>query len=382
MRDHDQDRASQDVMDSPEVDEVRPVRPAAAVVPGPEPHTRAEWITKFSVIPGALMIVPLFMGALMNTFFPQALELGSFTTALFKNGTGALLGLFFFCMGAQLDVRTTGPTLQKGLAILIGKVGVGVAIGLGVAFLLPSGVLLGLTPLAIIAAMTNSNSTLFVALLKQFGNTTDRGSVSVIAVNDGPFITMLALGAAGLASFPIADLIGAILPIFLGFILGNLSQVARKFLSQGELLLIPFLGFVVGRSIDFKTFGQAGIQGVILGLATIFLSGIAAMVCLWLWHVIRRHPRPVRNLVAGMAEGTTAGNAIATPAALALLDPTYKAIESIATAQVAAATVTTALVVPFIVGWVARWQHRRGVSPAAEEEFYESRGQSARPATA
>lgn len=339
---------------------------------------RKGWITRFGVIPGALMIVPLFLGAIINTFFPQALELGSFTTALFKDGVGALLGLFFFCMGAQLDLRSTGPTLQKGIAILIGKVGVGVAIGLAVAFLVPGGALIGLTPLAIIAAMTNSNSTLFVALLKQFGNRTDRGGVSVIAINDGPFITMLALGVAGLASFPFQALMGAILPIILGFILGNISREARSFLAQGELLLIPFLGFVVGRGIDFKTFGQAGLQGIVLGVATVGLSGVAAMACLWLWHVLMRHPKPARNLVAGMAEGTTAGNAIATPAALAMLDPTYKAIEAVATAQVAAAVVTTAIIVPFVVSWVAKWQARRGVSPEAEEAYYESRGRTVR----
>lgn len=342
-----------------------------------------DWITKFTIIPGALMIVPLFLGAITNTFFPQVLDLGSFTSALFRDGTGALLGLFFFCMGAQLDLRQTGPTLQKGVAILVGKVGVGVAIGLAVAFFVPGGVLIGLTPLAIIAAMTNSNSTLFVALLKQFGNKTDRGSVSVIAINDGPFITMLALGAAGLASFPLIDLLGAILPIILGFIMGNISHTARQFLSTGELLLIPFLGFVVGRGIDFKTFGEAGLQGILLGLATVFLSGVAAMVCLWLWHLIRRHPKPTRNIISGMAEGTTAGNAIATPAAMALLDPTYKAIEATATAQVAVATVTTALVVPFAVSWVAKWQQRRGVSPEAESELYEGhKAAAAQPAGA
>lgn len=349
---------------------------------GLEPPTmrqKAGWITKFSVIPGALMIVPLFLGAIVNTFFPQVLDLGSFTTALFRDGVGVLLGLFFVCMGAQLDLRQTGPTLQKGIAILIGKVGIGVAIGLAVAFWVPGGVLMGLTPLAIIAAMTNSNSTLFVALLKQFGNKSDRGAVSVIAINDGPFITMLALGVAGLASFPFLDLLGAIIPIIFGFIIGNISREARKFLAQGELLLIPFLGFVVGRGIDFKTFGEAGLQGLVLGLATVFLSGVAAMACLWLWHAMMRHPKPTRNLVSGMAEGTTAGNAIATPAALALLDPTYQAIEAVATAQVAAAVVTTAIVVPFIVGWVSRWQRRRGISPEAEEQFYEGRQPASDP---
>lgn len=347
---------------------------SASLAEQDEPATRrGDWLTKLSVIPGAIMLIPLFLGAIINTFFPQVLDVGSFTTALFRDGTAVLLGLFFFCLGSQLDVRTTGPTLEKGVAILIGKVGVGVAIGLAVAFFIPSGSLLGLTPLAIIAAMTNSNGALFAALTGQYGNKTDRAAVAVIAVNDGPFITMIALGSAGLASFPLHDLIGLILPLLLGALLGNLSRSAREFLSVGELLLIPFLGFVVGRSINFGTLIESGLQGIMLGVATVVISGPVAMLILWIFHVLHRRPRETRNLIAGMAEGTTAGNAIATPAALALVDPTFQAIEAVATAQIAAATVTTALLIPFAVALVASWQKRRGVSPQKELEYYENR---------
>lgn len=320
-------------------------------------------------IPGSLMIIPLFLGAIINTFFPEILNIGSFTTALFKNGTGTLLGMFFFCMGAQISFRETRVTIEKGLAILIGKVGIGVAFGLGVAFLIPGGELWTLTPLAIIAAMTNSNSTLFVALTKQYGNASDRGAVSVISMNDGPFFTLVALGAAGLAAFPGEMLVGALLPLFLGFIVGNVSKTAREFVRPGEMLLIPFLGFVVGVGIDFTTFAEAGIPGAILGVATVIFSGGAAMGALWLFHVIQRRPKPARNIISGAAEATTAGNAIATPAAVALVDPSFAGIEALATAQVAAATVTTAILVPFVVAYVARWQERRGVSPQKEDEW-------------
>jgi hypothetical protein len=45
----------------------------------------------------------------------------------------ALLGLFFFCMGAQIDLRAGAIALEKRAAICIGKVAAGVAIGLGAA---------------------------------------------------------------------------------------------------------------------------------------------------------------------------------------------------------------------------------------------------------
>jgi len=320
-------------------------------------------------IPGALMIVPLFMGATINTFWPEILGVGSFTSALFRDGTGTLLGLFFFCMGAQIDFRQTSATLQKGTAILLGKAFIGGSIGLIVAFYMPNGTLWGLTPLAIIAGMTNSNSALYVALTKQFGNASDRGAVSVISLNDGPFITLLILGTAGLAAFPMTMLIGCLLPLVIGFIVGNNSPRARAFLAPGEMLLIPFLGFVVGRGIDFSMLLQAGMQGVLLGISTVICSGLAAMLFLHVMHMVTRRPHATRNLISGAAESTVAGNAVATPAAVALLDPSYKAIEAISTSQVAAATITTALLVPFLVMFVSRWQHARGISPEAEEHW-------------
>src|SRR5699024_10582091 len=57
-------------------------------------------------IPGALMVVPLFLGALVNTFAPGILDIGSFTTALFRDGTAVLIGLFFLAVGSQISLKT------------------------------------------------------------------------------------------------------------------------------------------------------------------------------------------------------------------------------------------------------------------------------------
>ena len=334
-----------------------------------------------SKIPGALMIIPLLLGATINTFAPGVLNVGSFASALFRDGTGALLGLFFFCMGAQINFKQTSATLVKGAAILTGKAFAGGVIGVLIAFYMPEGTLWGLTPLAVIAGMTNSNSALFVALTKQFGNSSDRGSVSVISLNDGPFITLIILGTAGLAAFPLEMLIGCLLPLFLGFLVGNASETARKFLSSGEALLIPFLGFAVGRGIDFSMLLHAGLQGVVLGIATVIISGVAAILFLQIVFIITRRPRATRNVISAAAEASVAGNAVATPAAVALLDPSYQAIVPAATSQVAGAVIVTALLVPVLVVAVSKWQKSRGISPQAEEEWIISGRSSKLPAT-
>jgi 2-keto-3-deoxygluconate permease len=331
----------------------------------------------FGKIPGALMIVPLFFGAVVNTIAPDVLGIGSFTTALFRDGAAVLIGLFFMAIGSQINVKAALPSVEKGIVLLLAKYGIAVAFGLGVAYLTPSGTLWGLLPLAIIAAMSNSNGSLYVALMSQFGNKTDKGAISVMVINDGPFLTMIALGAAGLANFPMVALFAAIFPMILGFILGNTSEIARQFLAPGEKLIIPFAAFALGAGIDFRVLAGAGAVGVILGLATVLFSGAAAVLALYLWHVIRRHPKPTRNVISGFAEASTAGNAIATPLAVATIDPSLMGIQGVATAQIAAATVTTAFTMPFLVAYAARWQRSRGVTPENEEAMYEEKDRNA-----
>ena len=325
-----------------------------------------KFIRTLGRIPGALMILPLFLGAIINTLFPQLLEIGGFTTALFKDGAVVLIALFFVCMGSQIQFKSAVTALEKGTALLIGKYVAALGVGLAVAFM-------GLIPLAIIAAMSNSNGALYVALTGEFGNKTDKGAVSVLSLNDGPFLTLIALGVAGLADFPLMALVAVIFPILFGMILGNTSEIARNFLGPGEKLIIPFAAFALGTGIDFQVIFTSGAPGLMLGVFTIVLSGGLAMAGVYLWHVARRHPKNSRNVISGACEATTAGNAIATPVAVAAADPSYAAVVDIATTQVAASVVVTALAVPFLVSAVARWQARRGVTPENEEAYYEQR---------
>ena len=326
-------------------------------------------------IPGGLMVIPLFLGAAFNTFLPGLITLGgsgTFTSHLWKSGAMPILAVFLFCNGAQINVKQAGVPVVKGIIITAVKVGLGAIVGilLNMAFG-PAGIL-GLTPLAVIAAMANSNGGLYAALAGEFGDATDVGAVSILSINDGPFFTMVALGASGIASIlsindgpfftmvalgasgiasiPFMTLVGCVMPIVVGCVLGNMDEELRNFVAPGATMLIPFFAFPLGAGLNFKQLITAGLPGILLGVAVTVITGFGGYFSMKLMR--SKHPQ------VGGAIGTTAGNAVGTPAAVAAADPSMLPISEIATAQVAAAVIVTAILCPVLVNFLNKFEKK------------------------
>lgn len=293
--------------------------------------------------PGGMMVIPLLIGCLVNTFIPQVLEIGGFTTGLFKTGTSTLVGLFILCSGATINFKQAALPLYKGAVLTILKYAIGVLLGLGLNRLFGPMGILGLTPLAVITAVTNSNGAIYTALAKEFGDNTDVGAIAILSLNDGPFLTMIALGTTGLAEIPILSLVAAIVPLIIGMILGNLDEDFKMLLSNGLAMLLP--------NTSLFTIAKAGAGGIVLGLITVLFTGVLTY---YLYSLIRRKPDPM-----GMAIGTTGGNAVAVPASVAMADPSLEPVVGVATAQVAGAVVITAILTPILTGFFARRAAKR-----------------------
>ena len=230
-------------------------------------------------VPGGLMVVPLFFAALLNTIdqmhipfimsflkslgvapvkpgIYEFLKIGGFTQWLFKDGALPLIALFLFCCGSQMNLRVGGVAMKKGILLTASKYFTGLIVGVLWGKL--SGDMmngfLGLSTMAIIAAMTNGNGGMYAALTGQYGNRSDVGAVAVLSLNDGPFFTLMALGMLG-ANFPIIAFVAVLLPIAIGMLLLGLSGIWM---------------WARGRSVKEMAFS-------VMGLATLVFAAILGL---------------------------------------------------------------------------------------------------------
>ena len=298
-------------------------------------------------VPAGMMVIPLLLGSLIVTIFPNAFEIGGLTAAVFSSaGTNTLLGAQLFCMGTALSVKDMPKVLKRGGVLLLAKFAIGAGIGILVGKVFGAAGLLGLTPLAIICAVTNSNGSVYLTLMGEYGDEADCGCFPLLALNDGPFFTLVALGASGLANIPFQSLIAAIIPIALGMLLGNLDKGLRNLFAPMGSAIIPLIGFALGTGINLTNVIKGGFPGILLGLITVFVGGGFILLC---DKFITRRPG-----YAAWAVATTAGNAVAVPAAVALIDTAWEPYVATVTVQVAASVVVSCILAPIITSWWAK----------------------------
>ena len=287
------------------------------------------------------MVVPLFIGMVLNTFFPNLLKIGGFTQALTGVGYPTVLGMYLFTVGTKMTVRAAPRMLLRGLGIMTAKVGTATIFALAVAKLF-DGSVLGLSTLAVMVAMSDTNGGMFLALTSVMGDKEDSGTYVIQSIETGPFLTMLIFVGTGLAVIPWLTMVSVIAPIVAGAILGNLDEDIKDFFGSHEPIIVPFMAFTLGQTINLKAVVTAGAPGVMLGVTVLIVTGFVCIIADRLFG---------GSGVAGAAASSTAGNSAAVPQAVALADPSFAPVAGAATVQVAASVIVTAILTPLLTSW-------------------------------
>lgn len=172
------------------------------------------------------------------------------------------------------------------------------------------------------------------------------GAYSLLSLKDGPFLTMIALGASGASSIPIHSLFATIFPMLLGIALGNLYPGTRSYFKGGTKVLIPLVGISVGASLNLMMLFKGGISGIVLGLVAFIAGGV---ILVGLDKLILRRPG-----YAGASLASVAGSAVATPTIVAGVVPGMEEAAAVASVQIAAAVIVTAILCPMLSSWALK----------------------------
>jgi 2-keto-3-deoxygluconate permease len=262
--------------------------------------------------------------------------------------------MYLFTVGTKMTVRTAPRMLARGLGLMVAKVGTATIFALAVAHLF-GGNVLGLSTLAVMVAMSDTNGGMFLALTSVMGDKEDAGTYVVQSIETGPFLTMLIFVGAGLAIIPWLTMVSVIAPIAVGALLGNLDEELKTFFGSHEPIIVPFMAFTLGQTINLNAVVTAGAPGLVLGLTVVIVTGFVCIVADTLLG---------GSGIAGAAASSTAGNSAAVPQAVALADPSYAGVAPAATVQVAASVIVTAVLTPFLTSWWYRRVKRRRAGSA------------------
>lgn len=203
--------------------------------------------------------------------------------------------------------------------------------------------LFGISAMVMLAACTGANNAMYAGLMGTMGNEAERGAVAITTLVVGPPVTMIVLGAAGQA--PIGwSLVGAILPIVVGIILGNLFPSFKKMMAPALSAIIVLVFFAMGSTMTFGQLINGGLPGILLGVICSVVFAIP---------VIAVDKLTGGTGVAGAAISSCAGANVATPAAMASVNEALYGgvVLATATAQVAACAIVTAILTPLVTSW-------------------------------
>jgi 2-keto-3-deoxygluconate permease len=300
-------------------------------------------------VPGGLMLIPMLIVAIINTFFPSALDIGSATTALFKSGTMCIIGIILFTAGTQLKLKALPQALARGGVFVLVRTIICVLTCVILKNTVGLDGVLGISLLAFVIVMSSCNPGVYAALMQQYGDGVDlaaMGIINIIAVPQFPLIILAIFfsdGSSGVSPLKIA--VGTIIPFIIGLVLANLDENIGKLFAPATPIALIFLGCCFGSSLNLITAVKSGLAGILLGVIFVVVS---MAILLPVDKFILRRPG-----YAAAAFASVGGVSIGAPAVIAAVLPEFEPYVSSASGQLAFAVIISAIVTPIITKTLA-----------------------------
>ena len=319
-------------------------------------------------IPAGTMFVPLIIGSIITTLCAhvggglhneagQAVTLWQYLGNPMQDLFGAsgqmlIIGLMLFCTGTMIKPHDFIEVGKRGIWIIIARLVPAYIISALVFIFAPQG-FLGIDPITLTCVVTSANAALYMGIVQPYADDSDLGTFPIMLILSMPLLPFIFLSSFGTGSqsilTKIIQIFSLLIPFILGFILGNLDPKIRTIFKGGNAILLPFLGFQFGSTIDLvKAF-----QGEVI-LAALVVTLIYYAVTLIIPYIVDRFILK-RPGYASVGSASLAGVSLSIPAMVATY--MYNGISGAelaahATSILAFVLFITNILCPFITNWV------------------------------
>ncbi len=308
-------------------------------------------------IPGGLLLIPMLISALVNTFAPGFLgQFGGLTEALLTSkGTGYVVGLVCFCSAAMLDLKSLGKVLKKQGVLLVVKIIL--CLGFAAAFMAAfglSGIDVGafsISALGFTVAICSINPSIYLAMVSEYGVEQDKGAFGLAGLLCVPAFPIFVFSIIRGGSLDWMPILAVLIPILLGLLIGNLDKDLAKMFGGMVGSLTPFMGWSFGASINLiDAVKQGGLGGVVI--SAIYYLLMIPVILLVETKVLKE------SGISTLGMSSIAGLSISIPSIIAFATPDQVPYASTATAQIAFGVVLTSIITPIIT---QRYAKKKGL---------------------
>lgn len=298
-------------------------------------------------VPGGTLLIPMFISALINTVFPGLFRIGGSTQFLLGgDGVSFIVALLTFISATLLDISTISDVLKKQGILILAKVIFCIIFGYIIVRVMGDNTFLGISSLAIVAAICSTNPGLYLALANEHGKPGDPGAFGLLGIISIPAFPMIIYAISMGGGVDMMSIVSALIPLVLGIILGNVDPDFRQLTQPALGILMPFLGWGLGASINIIDALKAGFSGIIL-VVIFYLT-----MTLFLYIIERKFMK--RTGANTFAMSSVAGVSIAAVVSIAASNPGLWALVPAAKAQLSFAVLITSTVSPMLMKWALK----------------------------
>lgn len=332
-----------------------------------EKKSRNVNIWKFlQKLPAGTMFVPLIIGAIITTIakgfcnYDLWGSLGNPMKDMFSStGQMLLIGLMLFCTGTQLKLGELKDALRRGVVLII--VRLVVAYLLCALFYLIFGLdgFWGISFLVFTCAVTSANAALYMGIISPFGDNSDKASFGIMLIFSMPMLPLLFFAFysnGGITTANIMQVISLLIPFVLGMILGNLDKDIKKVFAGGNAIILPFLGFEFGSTINLVEAVKKIPQGLLLSVIFFIIVIVPSYL---VERFIMKRPG-----YASVASGSLAGVALSIPSMVDQV--TFGSYVTDAIAILAFVLAITNILCPFLTRWNNKYYQKKHLERAKE----------------